>query len=192
MAGVTTAKKDHLSHEMGMHTEGCVGRTQQRFFDISEENVGYGYPDAPDVDFNKRAEIDCENLETKQINIQLRDLIQPGLRHHRAEESGLEALDRRRHSQPPEPLHRGLLRLLRLRPHSTARISASRAASAGPAARTCWPAPSSSRRTPARSSARRCAAATWSAKARSAHVPASTRRAATSSSAATPGPSPAS
>ncbi len=78
MAGVTTAKKDHLSHEMGMHTEGLLGRTQQRFFDISEENVGYGYPDAPDVDFNKRAEIDCENLETKQINIQLRDLIRRG------------------------------------------------------------------------------------------------------------------
>ena len=34
MAGVTTAKKDHLSHEMGMHTEGLLGRTQQRFFDI--------------------------------------------------------------------------------------------------------------------------------------------------------------
>ncbi|MGA7267023.1 MAG: GXGXG motif-containing protein, partial [Aestuariivirga sp.] len=28
--------------------------------------------------FNKRAEIDCENLETKQINIQLRDLIRRG------------------------------------------------------------------------------------------------------------------
>ena len=58
MAGVTKAKTDHLSHEMGMHTEGLLGRTQQRFFDIAEENVGYGSPDAPDVDFNKRAEID--------------------------------------------------------------------------------------------------------------------------------------
>ena len=58
--GRDDGQEDHLSHEMGMHTEGLLGRTQQRFFDISEENVGYGYPDAPDVDFNKRAEIDCE------------------------------------------------------------------------------------------------------------------------------------
>ena len=79
MAGVTTAKKDHLSHEMGMHTEGLLGRTQQRFFDITEEPAGYGYPDAPDVDFNKRAEIDCENLDPKQINIQLRDLMRRGV-----------------------------------------------------------------------------------------------------------------
>lgn len=79
MAGVTTAKKDHLSHEMGMHTEGLLGRTQQRFFDITEEPAGYGYPDAPDVDFNKRAEIDCENLDPKQINIQLRDLLRRGV-----------------------------------------------------------------------------------------------------------------
>ena len=78
MAGVTTAKKDHLSHEMGMHTEGLAGRTQQRFFDITEEPAGYGYPDAPDVDFNKRGEIDCETLDPKQVNAQIRDLIRHG------------------------------------------------------------------------------------------------------------------
>ena len=50
MAGVTTTSKDHLSHEMGMHTEGLRGRTQQRFFDIAEESIGFGYPDALDVD----------------------------------------------------------------------------------------------------------------------------------------------
>ena len=79
MAGVATVKKDHLSHEMGMHTEGLLGRTQQRFFDVTEENVGFGYPDAPDVDFNKRAEIDCETLETRQINLRIRELINRGV-----------------------------------------------------------------------------------------------------------------
>ena len=58
MAGVAD-KKDHLSHEMGMHTEGLLGRTQQRFFNVAEDSGSYRYPDAPDVDFNKRAEIDC-------------------------------------------------------------------------------------------------------------------------------------
>ena len=35
MAGLGV-KKDGLSHEMGMHTEGLLGRTQQRFFDVKE------------------------------------------------------------------------------------------------------------------------------------------------------------
>ena len=52
-------------------TWGCTpsslrGRTQQRFFDITEEERrGFGYPDALDVDFNKRAEIDCEELRAE-------------------------------------------------------------------------------------------------------------------------------
>src|SRR5215208_4649852 len=78
MAGVTTTSKDHLSHEMGMHTEGLRGRTQQRFFDIAEEKVGFGYPDALDVDFNKRAEIDAESLDSRQINKELRELMKRG------------------------------------------------------------------------------------------------------------------
>jgi methylamine---glutamate N-methyltransferase subunit B len=78
MAGITTTAKDHLSHEMGMHTEGLRGRTQQRFFDITEENVGFSYPDALDVDFNKRAEIDAEGMDTRQINGRLRELMKKG------------------------------------------------------------------------------------------------------------------
>ena len=44
MAGIVTAKGPHASHDLGMHTEGLRGRTQQRFFDITEENVGFAYP----------------------------------------------------------------------------------------------------------------------------------------------------
>jgi methylamine---glutamate N-methyltransferase subunit B len=78
MAGLMAKKKD-ISYEMGMHTEGLLGRTQQRFFNIAEEGRSYGYPDAPDVDFNKRAEIDCANLETQQINSRLRELVGRGV-----------------------------------------------------------------------------------------------------------------
>ena len=74
MAGIVAHKEAHVSRDMGMHTEGLRGRTQQRFFDITEENVGFGYPDAPDVDFNKRAEIDCEGRDTKEINGNLRSI----------------------------------------------------------------------------------------------------------------------
>ena len=63
MAGVTTVNKDHASHGMGMHTEQLKGKTQQRFFDLSDTGGGFGYPDAFDVDFNKRGEIDCGGLD---------------------------------------------------------------------------------------------------------------------------------
>jgi methylamine---glutamate N-methyltransferase subunit B len=78
MAGLV-GKKDHRSHEMGMHTEGLLGRTQQRFFDLTKERSSYGYPDALDVDFNKRAEFDCANLGTSQINAELRELVNRGV-----------------------------------------------------------------------------------------------------------------
>src|SRR4029078_148745 len=78
MAGMTTTKKAHVSHDLGMHTEALRGKTQQRFFDVTEEGGGYGYPDDLDVDFKKRAELDCENLDSKQINTQLRDLMKRG------------------------------------------------------------------------------------------------------------------
>src|SRR3954470_13774263 len=78
MAGGVATKEGPVSPDMGVHTEGLLGRTPQRFFDVREENVGFGYPDAPDVDFNKRAEIDCEGLDPRQINANLRDLIKRG------------------------------------------------------------------------------------------------------------------
>ncbi len=78
MAGVTTATKDHASHDMGMHTEQLKGRTQQRFFDITDAGGTFAYPDASDVDFNKRAEIDCLMIEPREINTRIRDLIKQG------------------------------------------------------------------------------------------------------------------
>ncbi len=78
MAGVTTKPQSHVSLEMGMHTEALAGRSQQRFFDISEESIGFGYPDAPDVDFNKRAEVDCTGRELRDVNLEIRSLIKRG------------------------------------------------------------------------------------------------------------------
>jgi glutamate synthase domain-containing protein 3 len=79
MAGVTTKDKTHASHGMGMHLEQLKGRTQQRFFDLAEMDGGsYAYPGAFDVDFNKRAEVDCLKLETKDINVRVRELMAQG------------------------------------------------------------------------------------------------------------------
>ncbi|MFQ5468081.1 MAG: hypothetical protein ACE5DS_08090, partial [Kiloniellaceae bacterium] len=65
MADMT--ERPSASHEMGMHTEQLAGRSQQVFFDIGEEG-GFTYPDAFEVDYNKRAEVDASNMGAKEIN----------------------------------------------------------------------------------------------------------------------------
>ena len=70
-------RDDHVSHEMGLHTEQLTGRTQQRFFDL-EESDNLLYPEAPDVDFNKRAEIDAADMEIQAINLKIRSLMAEG------------------------------------------------------------------------------------------------------------------
>ena len=186
MAGLTTTKQAHVSHDMGMHTEALRGKTQQRFFDVTEAGGGYGYPDALDVDFNKRAELDCEKLDTKQINTQLRDLMKrgygtivlqnPGSKHSIAVgilnrlnlyiegSCGYFALRPARWTECEDqgPRRLGLRRKHAVR-HHPHREECRLAIRRGPARR--------------RSS---------SARVRSARAPASTRRAATSSSAAIP------
>ncbi len=54
---------------LGMHTEQLAGRTQQVFFSAEEEE-NFLYPDAFDVDFNKRTEFDAAALDTRAINLQ--------------------------------------------------------------------------------------------------------------------------
>ena len=64
MAEVTRGElpaQELRSHEMGMHTEQLGGRSKHAFFDI-DLNAGidgFSLPNAFDVDFNKRAEIDA-------------------------------------------------------------------------------------------------------------------------------------
>ena len=70
-------KRAHESFELGMHTEQLAGRTQQAFFRPSEE-ANFLYPDAPDVDFNKRTEFDAGPLDTRAINLKIRELMAEG------------------------------------------------------------------------------------------------------------------
>jgi glutamate synthase domain-containing protein 3 len=62
---------------MGMHTEQLAGRTQQVFF-LPEEEENFTYPSAFEVDFNKRTEIDVAEMDTKAINLKIRDLMREG------------------------------------------------------------------------------------------------------------------
>ncbi len=75
----TQEQQEQISHDLGMHTEALKGRTQQRFFDLTAiDEGGYGYPDAPDVDFNKRAEFDAADMDTDAINLEIRNLAKKG------------------------------------------------------------------------------------------------------------------
>ncbi len=75
MAGMTG--DEHLSHEMGMHTEQLRGRTQKVFFKPEEEER-FIYPYAFEVDFDKRAEFDAADLDTTAINLKIRELMTEG------------------------------------------------------------------------------------------------------------------
>ena len=69
-----------LSHEMGLHTEKLGGRSQQIFFDfdLNEAQNGFSLPNAYDVDYNKRAEIDASNMPPNTVNLRIRELMQDG------------------------------------------------------------------------------------------------------------------
>ena len=70
----------HVSHDMGMHDETLTGRSYQAFFSGAEEE-NYLYPDAYEVDFDKRAEFDAAELETTAINLKIRELMKEGYGH---------------------------------------------------------------------------------------------------------------
>ena len=70
----------NISHDMGMHTEQLAGRTQQRFFSpTAEEN--FLYPWAKEVDFNKTADFDANDMDTNAINNKIRSLMKEGYGH---------------------------------------------------------------------------------------------------------------
>ena len=104
-----------LSHEMGLHTEKLGGRSQQAFFDIdlNEAHHGFSLPNAYDVDYNKRAEIDASNMLSNAVNLRIRELMQDGYGTIVHQESGRQAFDRRRHPQSAQSHHRRLARLFR-------------------------------------------------------------------------------
>lgn len=73
-------RQERLSHEMGMHTEQLRGRTQQKFFefDLADEQASFSLPNAFDVDFNKRAEIDASSMPVRDVNVRIRQLMADG------------------------------------------------------------------------------------------------------------------
>jgi len=72
MAVTTTRATD-----LGMHTEQLAGRNQQRFF-RPEEQERFTSPQAFEVDFKKRAELDAAAMTPSEVNLKLRELMSQG------------------------------------------------------------------------------------------------------------------
>lgn len=82
MAGVSDSELKEMTQEerakaLGMTTEHLTGKSLYIEFDPEAEER-LSYPWAPDVDFNKRTEIDADNLTSTEANARLRELMAEG------------------------------------------------------------------------------------------------------------------
>ena len=75
MAGLEKSREP-LKTEM--RTESLLGRTQQVFFSLDNNEEKMSQPFTYEVDFSKSAEIDAENLNTRQINSKIKYLLTEG------------------------------------------------------------------------------------------------------------------
>jgi glutamate synthase domain-containing protein 3 len=82
MAGVSDAELRNMSQEervtaLGMRTEQLTGRSMFIEFDEDAEER-FTYPWAPDVDYNKRTEIDTGDMTETEVNAEIRSLMDQG------------------------------------------------------------------------------------------------------------------
>jgi len=82
MAHLSDSELRELTQEervkaLGMTTEQLTGRSMAIEFDPDEESR-FVYPWAPDVDYNKRIELDADGRTTTEINARIRNLMAEG------------------------------------------------------------------------------------------------------------------
>ena len=82
MASVSDADLKAMTQEervkaLGMTTEQLTGKSLYIEFDPDAEER-FEYPWAPDVDFNKRTEVDCDDLTATDVNAKVRALMAEG------------------------------------------------------------------------------------------------------------------
>ena len=82
MASVSDAELKQMTQEervtaLGMRTEQLTGKSLHIEFDPEAEER-FTYPWAPDVDFNKRTEVDTDDMTTTEVNSKIRDLLAEG------------------------------------------------------------------------------------------------------------------
>ena len=82
MASVTDEQLKEMTQEervtaLGMRTDQLTGRAMRIEFNPDEEER-FEYPWAPDVDFNKRTEINADDYDTTELNSKIRELMSEG------------------------------------------------------------------------------------------------------------------
>lgn len=82
MTGISDAELREMTQEervnaLGMTTEQLTGKSLYIEFDPDAQER-FAYPWAPDVDFNKRTEIDTGDLTNTEVNSRIRDLMAEG------------------------------------------------------------------------------------------------------------------
>ena len=82
MASVTDEELKQMTQEervtaLGMRTEQLTGKSLYIEFDQDAEER-FTYPWAPEVDFNKRTEMDCDGMTVTEVNSSIRDLMREG------------------------------------------------------------------------------------------------------------------
>lgn len=82
MASVSDAELKAMTQEervtaLGMRTEQLTGKSLYVEFDPDAEER-FEYPWAPQVDFNKRTEIDTDDMTTTEVNTKIRELMAEG------------------------------------------------------------------------------------------------------------------
>ena len=76
-AALREMTQDERVKALGMTTEQLTGRSLLIEFD-PEAETRYTYPWAPEVDYNKRAEIDADEMTTAEVNRRMRALMADG------------------------------------------------------------------------------------------------------------------
>ncbi len=82
MASVSDADLKGMTQEervkaLGMTTDQLTGRSMYIEFD-PDATERFAYPWAPDVDFNKRTELDCDEMTATEVNANIRLLMEEG------------------------------------------------------------------------------------------------------------------
>lgn len=82
MAGVSDGELKSMSQDervkaLGMTTEQLTGKSLYIEFDPDADEK-FTYPWAPDVDFNKRCELDTDDMTSTEVNCKIRDLMAEG------------------------------------------------------------------------------------------------------------------
>ena len=78
MESLDNMTQEERARELGMMSESLTGRSMEAFFEPSEEE-NYLYPWAPVVDTAKTADIDTDEMTTRDVNKKIRALMEEGV-----------------------------------------------------------------------------------------------------------------